>query len=103
MPNNNPSGENGLKNHGGFGGETAYGAVKRLEESTKAAPLPTAPGVNAPKRAQRRAVKGQQPQAPPPDPVGQVAAAPPPPAAVWAEVAQIPGISPLAVEWANGG
>jgi hypothetical protein len=97
---NNRAGVNGYYDVGGQ--ESAYGAQKRLEESTKAAPLPPAPGVNAPKRSQRRAVKGQ-PQPPAPVPAEQqLLAAPPAPQNVWAEVAGIPGISPLVQEWANG-
>jgi hypothetical protein len=99
---NNQNGVNGYYDVGGQ--ESAYGAQKRLEESTKAAPMPPAPGVNAPKKAQRKAVSGQTApsEAPPAVPVEQqLAAAPPLPANVWAEVAAIPGISPLAAEWAN--
>ena len=98
MPNNNPGGENGYL---AYGQESAYGAQKRLEESTKAAPV-AQPGVAAPKRAQRRAVSGkaQVPWEPPV--VQQLAQAPAAPENVWAEVALIPGISPLASEWANG-
>lgn len=104
MPQNNPNGVNGYYDVGGQ--ESAYGAQKRLEESTKAAPLPAAPGANAPKRAQRRAVKGQQQQEAPPQvpPEQQLAATPPPPNAVWAEVlATVPGVRADIVEaWANG-
>lgn len=99
MPNNNPNGVNGYYDVGGQ--ESAYGVQKRLEESTKAAPIPAAPGMSAPKRAQRRAVNGQA-QQPAPPVTEQLAAAPPPPSSVWAEVASIPGISPLVQEWANG-
>jgi hypothetical protein len=98
---NNQNGVNGYYDVGGQ--ESAYGAQKRLEESTKAAPLPPAPGVNAPKKSQRRAVSGQQPQqAPQPTAEQQVLAAPPAPQNVWAEIAGIPGISPLVQEWARG-
>lgn len=97
MPNNNPGGENGYAPNGV---ESAYGAVKRMEESKKIAPV-AQPGVAAPKRAQRNAARGQQPQPlhPPAEPT--LAAAPPPAAAVWAMVAQIPGITPLAAEYAQ--
>ena len=94
---NNKAGVNGYYDVGGQ--ESAYGAQKRLEESTKAAPIPSAPGVNAPRRAQRRAVKGQAQPAPPPE--QQLLAAPTPPRDVWAQVAAIPGISPLALEYAQ--
>lgn len=100
MPHNNPNGVNGYYDVGGQ--ESAYGSIKRLEESTKAAPIPTAPGMNTPKKAQRRAVSGQQGQPAPPPVEPQLAAAPPPPQSVWALVAQIPGITPLAAEYANG-
>lgn len=99
VPNNNPGGENGYL---AYGQESAYGAQKRLEESTKAAPV-AQPGVAAPKRAQRRAVNGKAQAAPQQPPVTQqLAQAPPTPENVWAEVASIPGISPLVLEWANG-
>jgi hypothetical protein len=98
---NNPNGVNGYYDVGGQ--ESAYGAQKRLEESTKAAPMPPAPGMNAPKKSQRRAVQGQpQPEQPAPSAEQQLMAAPPSPASVWAQVAQIPGISPIVQEWANG-
>jgi hypothetical protein len=53
MPN--PAGTNQLK-----GREPAYGAVKQLGTLTREAPMSGAPvsSINAPKRAQRRAVKG---------------------------------------------
>jgi hypothetical protein len=103
MPANNPNGVNGYYDVGGQ--ESAYGAQKRQEESLKAAPIPTAPGMNAPKQTQRKAVSGKsQPQGTPVAPVEPgLVAAPPSPQAVWAEVAAIPGISPLALEYANGG
>jgi hypothetical protein len=99
---NNQNGVNGYYDVGGQ--ESAYGAQKRLEESTKAAPMPPAPGVNAPKKSQRRATSGQaqQPAPPPVSAEQQVLAAPTPPNAVWAEVAGIPGISPIVQEWASG-
>lgn len=99
MPNNNPGGENGYLS---YGVESPYGAQKRMEESTKAAPIGPTPGGNAPKQAQRRAVSGQTgPESPAEPPVEeQLVQTPPPPAAVWAEVAAIPGISPLVAEYA---
>ena len=96
---NNQAGVNGYYDVGGQ--ESAYGAQKRLEESTKAAPV-AQPGVAAPKRAQRRAVSGRAQAPSEPPVVQQLAEAPPAPENVWAEVALIPGISPLASEWANG-
>ena len=98
MPN--PRGENGQHYVPGVPVETAYGAVKRLEESTKAVPIGPTPGMNAPKRSQRRAVRGQQPQQPMPAPAEQqILERPPTPREVWAAVAQVPGISPLVQEF----
>jgi hypothetical protein len=101
VPNNNPGGENGTGYFDGFGGESAYGAVKRLTDTIKAAPIPVNPAIRAPERARKQ--QGQQQQAPvQPSAEQQLAAAPPTPLAVWAEVAAIPGISPLVAEWAQG-
>jgi hypothetical protein len=102
MPQNNPNGVNGYFDVGGQ--ESAYGAQKRLEESTRAVPMPPAPGVNAPKKSQRRAVKGQQPQqAPPPSAEQQLLAAPPAPQNVWAEaLATVPGAPDYVQDYANG-
>jgi hypothetical protein len=103
VPNNNPGGENGTGYFDGFGGESAYGAVKRLTDTIKAAPIPVNPAIGAPDRARKQQGKPQPQQAPAqPNAEQQLAAAPPSPIAVWAEVAGIPGISPLVQEWAQG-
>lgn len=121
MPN--PSGKNQLP---GGQHEVPYGGVKKATQLSREAPMSGAPvsALNAPRRAQRRAVKGQagrKEQAPvatqkapvvadkpalagaaaPAQPVG--AAAPPPPNAAdfWRAIASIPGISPLAKEYAQ--
>lgn len=103
MPTNNPQGVNGFD---GFGRESAYGAVKRLTQATKAAPLAgdAAPALNAPRRAQRQAVRGraQQQAAPPPAPASPTEV--PYPVALaneWAEIAQTPGVSELVLEYAG--
>lgn len=95
----NPTGANGFTGPGGV--ETPYGAIKRLGQMTKAAPLGTIPGANAAQQATRVA------QRPSPSGGGPVAPqlpttfeAPPAPYSVqvadaWAEVAATPGASPL--------
>lgn len=104
MPNNNPQGINSFDH---FGTESAYGAVKRLTDTTRAAPLAgdASAALNAPRRAQRRAVRGGRPQQ------GQPVAGPPPqnpqvsyPAALaaeWAEIAKTPGVSDLVLQVAD--
>ena len=62
-----------MSNPGGmnqFQRESPYGAVKKMTRLTREAPISGAPtpGANAPQRAQRRAVRGRQPAAPPPQP-----------------------------------
>lgn len=99
MPNpgqaNNPGGVNGL-----YESEAPYGAIKRLEQQTKQAPLPPNPALNAPKRAQKKAGKQQE----------QVVAAPPPAAPpqmtaaqVWEQLAADPEAAayPILLEYAQ--
>lgn len=101
---NNPGGANGADDPK-TGTTSAAGLVHRRMGLTQAAPLPSAPGVTAPKQAQRHAVKG----APSVPPAGQPApAAPPAPlpyqarlAQAWGEIAAIPGASPLVLKMAQ--
>lgn len=101
MPN--PGGENGLFQHGT---DTAYGAQRRIEQSTKAAPMAGGPAaasvLNTPRRSKKRAGRAAAPQ--------PVVAAPPQPAditqgasiaQVWQQLASVPGASPLVVEYAQ--
>ena len=116
MPN--PTGKNQLP---GGKKELPYGGVQQAQQLTKAAPLSGAPtsgsALNAPRRAHSAAVKGkragaqkaQEPKvlerpkdafhptsAPPPDqPTSQSVAE------SWAEISQIPGVSPLVHELAT--
>lgn len=103
MPTNNPSGENGTGYFGGFGGESAYGSVKRLTDTLKQAPLPPNRAISAPERARksggRRPQQERGRQGPPVQ--QQLEQAPPPPSAVWAELAAIPGMTPLAAVYAQ--
>lgn len=64
---NNPSGVNSFSGPGGT--ETPYGAVKRLAQSIKMAPIDKNPALNEPRRSKKRAVSGQ-PQ-PEPHPLNQ--------------------------------
>ena len=72
---NNPSGVNSFSGPGGE--ESPYGAVKRLAQSIKMAPISKNPALNEPRRSKKRAVSGQEPQPEPhplnaPQPQGQV-------------------------------
>lgn len=84
---NNPAGVNGL-----YQQEAPYGAIKRLQQMTSAAPVATPRAVNAPRRAQRRAVNPPAQQTPPPYEEEL--------ATVWTELASLPGASPLVQEYA---
>lgn len=98
MPN--PAGTN--QNH--FTLQPKYGDVKKQTQLTREAPISGSPiaaqALNTPRRSQRQAASGKraggQAQAPPP-------ASPPPPslAATWQAIAQIPGITPLAAQYAQ--
>lgn len=87
------------------GDETPYGAVKRLGQLTRAAPIGTAPGVNAPQQAKRAAQRGTQTEPAPVTPDQAVMAAPVPlPVAyaqAWSAVALTPGASPLVQQMAQ--
>lgn len=92
---NNPGGANGAQM---FEHESSYGEVKRLQQSIQAAPIAPAPAVNAPRRAQRAAVNrsARTPAASsqtPADYQTQIAAQ-------WAQLASLPGASPLLQEYA---
>lgn len=106
MPNsgqvNNSGGVNGYTGPGGV--ETPYGAVKRLTQLTRAAPIGETPGANAPQQAKRAGKRGQA-EPPPVTPDQTVMAAPVPlPVAyaqAWAGVAATPGASPLVQQMAE--
>lgn len=120
MPN--PTGKNQLP---GGPKEIPYGGVQKAQQLTREAPISGAPtsALNAPRRAQRRAVRGgrgrqpAQPKQPTvlqrPDDAFEPTSAPPmepgPPgiAETWAGISQIPGVTPLAQDLArralNGG
>lgn len=91
---NNPEGVNGLYHR-----EEPYGAIKRLQQSTQAAPIAPTPAVNAPRRAQRAAVNGRtrtaQAQGSTTAPDYQTAIA-----QVWQQMASMPGASPLVQQYA---
>lgn len=95
--NPNPAGTNGTEGPG-----NAYGAIKRATEQVRSAPLAgSASAINTPRRAQRAAQK-PAPQAPPPHPVdSQPMAYQPQLAQVWAELAAVPGASPLVQQMAE--
>lgn len=101
MPNpgqvNNGAGVNGFTGPGGA--ETPYGAVKRLGQMTKAAPIGPTPGGNAPQQAKRAAQRGAQ-EPPLVSPDQAVMSAPQVPLSVayaqaWASLATQPGASEL--------
>lgn len=95
MPNpgqaNNPGGVNGL-----YESEAPYGTIKRLEQSTKEVATPSAPALNAPRRAQKAAVNrpSQASQAPVQTPADYHELI----AQEWARYAAMPGASPLVQE-----
>jgi hypothetical protein len=102
---NNPGGANGADDPK-TGTTSVAGVVHRQMGLTSAAPIPPVPGLNAPKQAGRTAKRGAQSA---PTPVAQPApAAPPAPlpynvrlAQAWAQVASIPGSSPLVQQLAQ--
>lgn len=97
--NPNPAGSNGTEEPG-----NAYGAIKRATEQVRSAPLAGSAGaVNTPRRAQRAAQRPTAgPQTPPPHPVDtQPVAYQPQLAQVWAELAAVPGASPLVQQMAE--
>ena len=72
-----------------FQRESPYGAVKKLTQLTRAAPMSGAPtpGGNAPQAAQRRAVRGQRTAQPVAAPVAAPAA--PPTVSYQAQIAEV--------------
>jgi hypothetical protein len=108
----NPSGQNSNLNFNGFvQNPPAYGDKARQGDLQRTAPVAgagaAASALNAPKRSQRRATRPQQSpqqqptmiQAPPPQPAQpayQIMLA-----NAWAEIAQIPGASPLVQQLAQ--
>lgn len=65
---NNPDGVNSFSGPGGQ--ETTYGAVKRLAQSIKMAPISKNPALNEPRRSKNRATSGKQAM-PEPHPLNQ--------------------------------
>lgn len=118
MPN--PGGDNQYTR---FQKEPPLGHSKRLNELMRAVTMAGAQGttsaINAPKNSQRKAVRGDAKQVQPVRPAGrdrpvQPQAQPPPAdapdgllppeaqvSAWWQQVAMIPGVSDLAIEYAN--
>lgn len=102
----NPTGENNL-----FIPEPSYGAKQKTKGLTKEVPLRPAPGVNAPQRSQRAAVHGrikkhfaraaQQAQEPAMPPVPGEPPMITDPGVVWSQIAAIPGVTPLAEDYAR--
>ena len=111
MPNNNPSGVNSF-NH--FAPEPAYGMKTQEAQLEQAAPLPANPAINAPKRGAKKVTRGARPQQAQPEPMvappsmdpAQAPSQQAQLAAVWQQIAAIPGASPLvqtvAAQAANG-
>jgi len=81
MPN--PGGQNQFQR------ESPYGAVKKLTQLTRAAPISGAPtpAMNAPQRMQRQAVRGRRAQ--PQSAAAPPGAAPPPQVSYNAQIAEI--------------
>lgn len=99
--------EDGKNQFGGFHPEKPHGAVKRLQQLTKAAPMSGAPvsALNAPRRLQRQATR---PEAPAPTAETPALASPPQElprsvilADVWAALAAQDGASLLVREYAT--
>lgn len=101
MPN--PSGVNSFNR---FQAEPPYGQVSEQSKLAQSYPIPGQAPLSAPKKAQRRAVKGQGVS---PEPVAQPTPLAPTPqvsaqqftAQTWAQIAQIPGITPYAALFAQ--
>lgn len=100
MPN--PQGTNSFDR---FGAETSYGAIKRLTDSTKGAPLAgqqaATSALETPRRAKRRAARPDQRQPPPIPSAAAAAPSLPPLADAWAELAALPGASDLVKQFAQ--
>lgn len=103
MPVNNPGGVNAF---GGWGREAPYGAIEKEKTLTRAAPIVAPPAVGAPDKAQRRAVgkKGAaQSSAPATAPATSPSVTPPGMVVsqFWAQLAAVPGASPLIMQLAG--
>lgn len=110
MPNNNPGGKNSPVAFDRFTRTIPYGEKKVQGDLQRTVPLagqdPVASALNAPRAAQRAATRpasrtqgaptDAEPLPPHPEPV-----APPSPGQVWADLTAVPGISPLAFEYAR--
>lgn len=112
MPN--PGGSNQFSTGSSYG-EKSH--IERMLKEAKGMAQGTTSAINAPKRAQRKAVRGEKDTAQPTRPAGmdrpvqasQVQPPPPDPqlppdvqaAAWWAEVALLPGVTPVAQELAD--
>ena len=88
--------------------EPIYGAVERAKVLSALAPVGSPRAVNAPKRAQRAAVKGKTAQAAPPpmptapsSPQGQTASYDQSMASFWQQAAATPGASPQVIQYAQ--
>jgi hypothetical protein len=93
MPN--PTGINSFNR---FSPEPAYGEKIQQRQLEAVAPVPQNPALNAPRRAQR---SGQKPQpVAPPTPAPQEMTPQAWGAQAWGLIAQIPGIDPLAAQFA---
>lgn len=98
---NNPGGSNAF---GNYTIQPGWGDVERETQLTKEAPISGSPiaaqALEAPRRAGRQAQRATKPQLPEvPQPVQQ-----PTPqassAAVWQQISQLPGVSPLVQSYA---
>ena len=98
---NNPSGVNSFSGPGGQ--ETPYGAVKRLAQSIKMAPIDKNPALNEPRRSKNRAKQAQVPEQPHPLNQPQAQQAPLNKAEFWSYLAsQLPD-DPDIQEYAGNG
>jgi hypothetical protein len=84
---NNPSGVNSFSGPGGQ--ETPYGAVKRLAQSIKMAPIDKNPALNEPRRSKKRAVSGEAQPEPHPLNQPQAQQAPLDKAEFWSYLASV--------------
>jgi hypothetical protein len=97
--NPNPAGTNGTEEPG-----NAYGAIKRATEQVRSAPLAGSAGPSTRRGGHSGQHRGPQPhrRPPPPHPVdSQPMAYQPQLAQVWAELAAVPGASPLVQQMAE--
>ena len=100
MPN-----PDGFNQFSGFGQDLPYGQGQVNQELSRAQPIPSAPGMDSPRKAKDRAARPQalvqaQPVAPPAGPAPGQVAYPAMLAQAWGEIAKIPGVSPLVQQYA---